>query len=75
MSDPGLYRTREEVDEWKRRDPVAIARRRLLEECGASQQEIGAIDDEVKQEIADAVKFAEDSPAADEYRPYVTKES
>jgi len=74
MSDPGLYRTREEVDEWKRRDPVAIARRRLLDECGASAEEVGVLDEEVRQEIADAVKFAEDSPAADEYLPYVTKE-
>jgi pyruvate dehydrogenase E1 component alpha subunit len=75
MSDPGLYRTREEVDEWKRRDPVAIARRRLLEECGAGAEEVGATDEEVRQEIADAVKFAEDSPPADEYLPYVTKEA
>src|SRR4029453_3921272 len=34
MSDPGLYRTREEGDEWKRRDPGSIARRRLVEEAG-----------------------------------------
>jgi pyruvate dehydrogenase E1 component alpha subunit len=74
MSDPGLYRTREEVDEWKRRDPLGIARRRLADECGASEEEVRAVEDEVKQEIADAVRFAEDSPAADEYLPYVTRE-
>jgi pyruvate dehydrogenase E1 component alpha subunit len=74
MSDPGLYRTREEVDEWKKRDPVAIARRRLLEECGVAEDEIARVDAEVKAEIADAVDFAETSPAADEYLPYVIKE-
>lgn len=74
MSDPGLYRTREEVDEWKRRDPLAIARRRLLEECGASEEELDEIAADVKGEITDAVQFAEDSPPADEYLPYVTKE-
>jgi pyruvate dehydrogenase E1 component alpha subunit len=74
MSDPGLYRTKEEVAEWKKRDPVALARGRLLDECGASEDEIKAIDAEVKAEIADAVRFAEDSPAADEYLPYVVKE-
>ncbi len=75
MSDPGLYRTREEVEEWKRRDPLGIARRRLTEECGASEEELRAVEDDVKQEIADAVRFAEDSPPADEYLPYVTKEA
>ncbi|HLU64799.1 MAG TPA: pyruvate dehydrogenase (acetyl-transferring) E1 component subunit alpha [Kofleriaceae bacterium] len=74
MSDPGLYRTREEVEEWKRRDPVAIARRRLLEDCGASEDQITALEAEVKEEIADSVRFAEESPPADEYLPYVTKE-
>ncbi len=74
MSDPGLYRTREEVDEWKKRDPVAIARRRLVEECGVEESKIGEVDAGVKEEIADAVRFAEDSPAADEYLPYVVKE-
>ncbi|HTM22629.1 MAG TPA: pyruvate dehydrogenase (acetyl-transferring) E1 component subunit alpha [Kofleriaceae bacterium] len=74
MSDPGLYRTREEVDEWKKRDPVAIARRRLLEECGATEPQVAEVDASVKQEIAEAVEFAETSPPADEYRPYVIKE-
>jgi pyruvate dehydrogenase E1 component alpha subunit len=74
MSDPGLYRTREEVDEWKRRDPLAIARRRLVDECGASEEELRAVEDDVKREIADAVRFAEESPAADRYAEFVTKE-
>jgi pyruvate dehydrogenase E1 component alpha subunit len=73
MSDPGLYRTREEVSEWKRRDPVAIARHRLIDELGAEDAELKTIEASVKEEIADAVRFAEESPAADEYLPYVTK--
>ncbi len=71
MSDPGLYRTRDEVAEWKRRDPVAIARRRLEEELGVDPETIKTINTEVKAEIADAVQFAEESPAADDYRSYV----
>jgi pyruvate dehydrogenase E1 component alpha subunit len=74
MSDPGQYRTKEEVSEWKKRDPVAIARRRLLEEAGAGEPELAEIDDAVKREIADAVRFAEESPAADDYASYVYKE-
>ena len=74
MSDPGLYRTKEEVAEWKKRDPIAVAKRRLLNELGASEDEITTIAQQVKDEIADAVRFAEDSPVADEYLPYVVKE-
>jgi pyruvate dehydrogenase E1 component alpha subunit len=74
MSDPGLYRTKEEVAEWKKRDPIAQARRRLLDDCGVAEQELAALDAEVKAEIADAVRFSEESPAADEYLPYVVKE-
>jgi pyruvate dehydrogenase E1 component alpha subunit len=73
MSDPGLYRTKDEVEEWKRRDPVNLARARLLE-VGMPEAEIAAIDEDVRVEIADAVKFAEDSPPADEYKQYVMKE-
>jgi pyruvate dehydrogenase E1 component alpha subunit len=73
MSDPGLYRTKEEVEEWKRRDPLPATRARLLE-LGAPEDKLAALEDDVKVEIEDAVKFAEESPAADEYLPYVIKE-
>ena len=73
MSDPGLYRTKEEVEEWRRRDPLNRSRARLVE-LGISEDELGALEDDVKAEIEDAVKFAEESPAADEYFPYVIKE-
>jgi len=73
MSDPGLYRTKDEVEEWKRRDPLTRSRAKLLE-LGAKEPDIVALEDDVKAEIEDAVKFAETSPAADEYLPYVIKE-
>jgi pyruvate dehydrogenase E1 component alpha subunit len=73
MSDPGLYRTKEEVEEWKRRDPLNRSRARLVE-LGMGEDEIVVLEDDVKAEIEDAVKFAEESPAADEYLPYVIKE-
>ena len=73
MSDPGLYRTKDEVEEWKRRDPLNRSRARLTE-LGMSEDELTALEDDVKAEIEDAVKFAEDSPPADEYWPYVVKE-
>ena len=41
---------------------------------GVKEAEIVALEDDVKAEIEDAVKFAETSPAADAYQPYVYKE-
>jgi pyruvate dehydrogenase E1 component alpha subunit len=60
--DPGTdYRTREEVQQWKQRDPVKLARKRLLDD-GASEAALQAIDQEVEQLIEQAVEFAENSP-------------
>jgi len=74
MSDPGLYRTREEVAEWKKGDPLARAKRRLLEELKVDPKKLEAVAAEVKEEIADAVRFADTSPEADSYLPYVLKD-
>jgi pyruvate dehydrogenase E1 component alpha subunit len=73
MSDPGLYRTKDEVEEWKRRDPLNRCRARLTE-LGMPDHDLEALEDDVKAEIEDAVKFSEDSPPADEYFKYVVKE-
>jgi pyruvate dehydrogenase E1 component alpha subunit len=72
MSDPGLYRTKDEVEEWRRRDPLNRCRQRLID-LGFPEQELQALEDDVRAEIEDAVKFADESPAADEYLPYVVK--
>src|SRR6185369_13465232 len=60
MSDAGLYRTKEEVEEWKKRDPVIVGRR-LLEKAAVDEKEVTAIEDGVKREIDEAVKFADES--------------
>ncbi len=73
MSEPGLYRTKDEVEEWKRRDPLNRCRQRLLD-IGFPEADLDALEDDVRAEIEDAVKFAEDSPQADEYLQYVIKE-
>ena len=73
MSDPGLYRTKEEVEEWRRRDPLGRCRQRLID-VGMKDAALEELEADVKAEIEDAVKFAEESPAADEYFPYVIKE-
>jgi pyruvate dehydrogenase E1 component alpha subunit len=60
MSDAGLYRTKDEVDEWKKRDPVVIGRA-LCEKAQIDEKEIVAIEEGVKHEIEEAVKFADES--------------
>jgi TPP-dependent pyruvate/acetoin dehydrogenase alpha subunit len=62
---PTDYRTKEEEEEWKRRDPVAIFRRRLLDEGEAAVSELDAIDQEIGEEVAAAVKWANESPWPD----------
>src|SRR5580700_5294191 len=60
--DPGTdYRTRDEVQEWKQRDAVKLARKRLLD-MGMNEKDIQAADQEVERLIDEAVEFAEKSP-------------
>ena len=73
MSDPGLYRTKEEVEEWRRRDPLNRSRARLVE-LGMKEEALAQLEADVKGEIEDAVRFSEESPAADDYLNYVVKE-
>jgi pyruvate dehydrogenase E1 component alpha subunit len=73
MSDPGLYRTKDEVEEWKRRDPLNRCRQRLVD-LGIANTALEELEADVKAEIEDAVAFAESSPVADAYFPYVVKE-
>jgi pyruvate dehydrogenase E1 component alpha subunit len=64
MSDPGKYRTPEEVEEMKKtRDPVRIARERLLAR-GTPETQLATIDEEVEAEVQDAVAFADAAPPA-----------
>lgn len=62
VSDAGLYRTKEEVDRYKALDPIERVRADLLA-CGwLDQAASDALEDEVMQEVRDAVAFSEESP-------------
>ena len=65
MSDPGNYRTKDEIEEWKKRDPVPVARERLKKDFGVSEDELVSLEAHVKAEVQEAARFAEDSPPAD----------
>jgi pyruvate dehydrogenase E1 component alpha subunit len=56
------YRTEEEVEDWKRRDPIQRLRARLLEEDIASEEEIIALEEEVARAVDEAVEFGKNSP-------------
>ncbi|MDX1924987.1 MAG: dehydrogenase E1 component subunit alpha/beta [Pirellulaceae bacterium] len=59
------YRTREDVEQWKRRCPIATLRERLVTEYQVSEDAIKAIDAEVAALVAEARQFAENSPPPD----------
>lgn len=61
MSDPGKYRTPAELEERKKKDAVLRARAELVEERGLKEA-VEKLEAEVEDVIADAVKFAEESP-------------
>ena len=62
MGDPLRYRTKEEVTKWREEDPLGVVERRLLNKEGVEREQLDDIDAEVERIMAEAVKFAEDSP-------------
>ncbi len=65
MSDPAKYRTKEEVESYKAKDPVEIAKETLLVNNFATEEEVEVINKRVADIVDDSVKFAEDSPYPD----------
>ncbi len=66
ISDPQKYRTKEEVEEYKQRDPIEMVKKTLLDNKFATAEEIAAIDKRVEVEVEESVKFAEESPWPDD---------
>ena len=67
MSDPAKYRTREEVQKMREeRDPIDHVRDLLVEGKMATDDELKAIDREIKAAVNEAATFAQDSPEPDE---------
>ncbi len=65
MSDPAKYRTKEEVEEWMKRDPIRLLADRIYELGVATEAQLKAIDEDAKKEVVEAVKFADESPLPD----------
>jgi pyruvate dehydrogenase E1 component alpha subunit len=64
MSDPihGHYRTKEEVEDQRKRDPIAVWSQRLIAESLIDEAGVKAMDKEVIREVEDAYQFADQAP-------------
>lgn len=66
ISDPQKYRTKEEVEEYKDRDPLSIVLDVIKENNYATDEELAAIDSRIAAEVDETVRFAEESPWPDD---------
>ncbi|HLX91259.1 MAG TPA: pyruvate dehydrogenase (acetyl-transferring) E1 component subunit alpha [Puia sp.] len=66
ISDPQKYRSKEEVEEYKGRDPIKQVLDTILAKKLASQEQIDEIDKRVNETVAASVKYAEESPWPDD---------
>lgn len=65
MADPELYRSKDEVAQWRLKDPIQTLRRALIEGGVITEEEAQRIEREVEDEVTDAVQFADESAAPD----------
>ena len=64
MSDAvsGTYRTKEELEQYLKRDPIALLRQRMEEAKEITAEDVTAMDEEIKRIVQDSIDFAEESP-------------
>lgn len=65
MSDPGTYRSKEEVEKYKAKDPIDHVVDEMKKNKWITDKEAEAMDAKIKAQVEDAVKFAEESPYPD----------
>jgi len=65
MADPEEYRSKEEVEEWRTRDPINTFRERVTEDGLLPEGAIDELDTEAQKAIDEAVEFADNSPHPD----------
>lgn len=62
MSDPAKYRTKEEVEEYKNRDPLEVTRQKLLDLKFLTQEDLDSMEARIHDVVVESVTFAENSP-------------
>lgn len=65
MSDPAKYRTKEEVEEYKSKDPIESTLATMLKKKYISMAEVETINQRIMEEVDESVRFAEESPYPD----------
>ncbi len=73
ITDPGSYRTREEIEEWRKRDPIPNLQHYLLQNGICTEQELEAIDQQAQRIVEEAARYADESadPPLDELWQHV----
>lgn len=65
VSDPAKYRTKDELQHYKDLDPIEMLKKKMLDNGMITQDQIDAMEEAMKQEMDEAVEFAETSPFPD----------
>jgi pyruvate dehydrogenase E1 component alpha subunit len=65
MADPEEYRSKEEVEEWRGRDPIEAFAKRLVDEDRMKQEDVEQLDTDAIETVDEAVRFADESPFPD----------
>jgi pyruvate dehydrogenase E1 component alpha subunit len=65
MSDPAKYRSKDELENYKDQDPIEHVRAVLLTNGWATEAELESIEETIKEQVNESVKFAEESPYPD----------
>jgi pyruvate dehydrogenase E1 component alpha subunit len=61
-ADPEVYREREEVEEWREKDPIETFARRCVKEGVLGEREVQEVRDKAEEQVTAAVEFADNSP-------------
>jgi hypothetical protein len=65
MADPEEYRSKDEVEEWRGRDPIQAFGKRLVDEDVITQDQFEELDEKATKTVDEAVQFADQSPFPD----------
>jgi len=61
-ADPGDYRTKEEIEEWRQKDPIGEVEQRLLDNKVLTEEDVERIQEEIRKRVQESLKFADESP-------------